>query len=235
MSNAIATTAAEALATCMLCGCPITRNPSNLCRPCVNIVKRAEATTTLTCEHCGKEFQRSVHNVNSNSHFCSRKCVKAAAALRKSAYTHTCKQCGKEFFRYLSQGKLLFCSYECASADSRLTFAGANGPGYIDGRTPLIKRIRRSAAYDEWRRAVLVKAGNKCTACQRYGVLHAHHVRPFAEIAGEFLASTDGSWETALGYAPFWDVDNGLALCHACHSIEHPDVYLMGGAVDATR
>lgn len=221
---------------CKTCGAKVRAGLLNqVCRTCFNKSKRLKIV--LTCEWCESQFSPLRPELRWAKHtYCSKECrLEGNRESRRQRFSRVCRQCGKTFVRYPSQALAsdMCCSYECKAAFMKVALAGENGPSYIDGRTPLIKRIRRSATYDEWRVAVLAKASYRCTSCHLHKPLHAHHVRPFAEIAGEFLESTDGSWLAALSYEPFWDMDNGIALCRDCHSVEHPDLYLIGGMIDA--
>lgn len=67
-----------------------------------------------------------------------------------------------------------------------------------------------------WRAAVIRRAGGLCEECKRYGrtdkngmpvaATTAHHIKPledFPELA--------------------YDVNNGRALCEACHNRAHPE------------
>lgn len=72
-------------------------------------------------------------------------------------------------------------------------------------RVKYADRITRSTwRYKEWRLAVIEKAGGVCSKCGSSKALHAHHVEP---------------WEDVI--ARRYDVDNGEALCAACHLKEH--------------
>jgi len=66
------------------------------------------------------------------------------------------------------------------------------------------------ARHRRWREKVLHRAGYLCEDCARYGkrvpATVAHHVKHLDEYP-------------ELAY----DVNNGRALCEACHNKEHPE------------
>lgn len=64
-------------------------------------------------------------------------------------------------------------------------------------------KIRNTASYREWKKAVLKRDG-VCQYCGSSYRLEAHHIKPFADFP-EFR----------------FDVDNGIALCRSCHRHLH--------------
>jgi hypothetical protein len=66
------------------------------------------------------------------------------------------------------------------------------------------RNTRNTWRYKEWRLAVLSKANGICYKCGLPKRLHAHHVEP---------------WEDSIELR--FNVDNGRALCAACHLREH--------------
>lgn len=78
---------------------------------------------------------------------------------------------------------------------------GKKNPGYIDGRTPINRRIRHSVEYKLWHEAVFQRDNWTCIFCnKRGGELHADHIKPFAYFP-------------ELRFA----IDNGRTLCIDCH------------------
>lgn len=68
-----------------------------------------------------------------------------------------------------------------------------------------VQDIRRTAAYQKWRKAVFERDNYTCQICgQVGGRLNAHHVKPFAEFPAFRL-----------------DVSNGSTLCESCHRNVH--------------
>lgn len=79
-------------------------------------------------------------------------------------------------------------------------FMGANSHFWKGGVTTLSQRVRASAKYREWRKAVFEFYGYRCFSCGETGYLQADHILPFA-------------------YFPRlrFDINNGQALCVPCH------------------
>lgn len=77
-------------------------------------------------------------------------------------------------------------------------------PLWKGGVTPINNRIRRSAAYKHWRKAVLTRDNHTCVSCgatKESGViLHVDHIKPFALFP-------------ELRFV----VENGRTLCKPCH------------------
>jgi hypothetical protein len=105
-----------------------------------------------------------------------------------------CKQCGELTSSYTSK----FCK-KC--------YRGENSAFWEGGKTPLHKRIRKSAEYRLWRISVLERDGYICVWCgQKGGNLEVDHIKPFAFFP-------------ELRFA----IDNGRTLCKPCH--ETTDTY----------
>lgn len=74
--------------------------------------------------------------------------------------------------------------------------------------TPANKLVRKSIEYKLWRTAVFQRDNYTCRSCDEHGgVLHAHHIKPFALFP-------------ELRFA----IDNGSTLCIPCH--KKTDTYL---------
>ena len=73
------------------------------------------------------------------------------------------------------------------------------------GITSENKAVRTSLAISIWRVSVFLRDGYNCILCKQHGgLLHAHHIKPFA---------------TYPEYR--FDVDNGQTLCAECHKYIH--------------
>ena len=134
-----------------------------------------------------------------------------------------CIDCGKELYR-LDAVRCQKCAYK-----------GERNPCYIDGRTPLIKMLRRTEEYKTWRTEVFKRDNYRCQECfQLGGDLEVHHVKEFSNIFTEFLYqynqfSPIDDKETLLRlatkYIPFWELNNGQTLCKNCHNKTKKGVY----------
>lgn len=85
---------------------------------------------------------------------------------------------------------------------------GPANPNWKGGSPHLseLEKLRRSAEYKEWRKAVYERDKYICQMCgdAKGGNLHAHHLKSFAQYVD-------------LRF----DVDNGLTLCEDCHCVAH--------------
>lgn len=73
-----------------------------------------------------------------------------------------------------------------------------------------------SARHKAWREKVLRRAGYLCEECKRYGRLDKNGL-PVAATTAHHIKHRDEYPE--LQYR----VDNGRALCEACHNKAHPE------------
>src|SRR3990167_7214496 len=79
--------------------------------------------------------------------------------------------------------------------------SGENCNWWKGGVTRENERIRKTAIYYEWRRAVFFRDGWTCVLCRKFGgVLNADHIKPFAHFP-------------ELRF----EVKNGRTLCIKCH------------------
>jgi hypothetical protein len=93
--------------------------------------------------------------------------------------------------------------------------SGENASNWKGGITPANAKIRNSKLTVEWRKAVFERDNHTCQMCKaRGGLLHAHHVKPFAKHP-EFR----------------FDIDNGQTLCKPCHKAVHSRAYVKQNAV----
>ena len=87
------------------------------------------------------------------------------------------------------------------------------------GITALNHAIRCSLENRDWIMAVFKRDAFTCQDCGATKVyLHAHHIKPFAEIMRENEITTI---EEARACAALWDVANGKSLCEDCHRVIH--------------
>lgn len=94
---------------------------------------------------------------------------------------------------------------------------GSKAYNYKGGRKSLVKKIRETYKYRQWRSDVFERDNWTCQTCQkRGGYLEAHHIKLFAKLLDEFKVLTV---EQALYYEEIWDTDNGVTLCSKCHNL----------------
>ena len=77
---------------------------------------------------------------------------------------------------------------------------GSDNPHWKGGVSEIVKGIRRSPEYYQWRKAVLERARYTCQDCGGSKELDAHHIQ-------SLLDYPEGIFE----------IDNGLTLCKDCH------------------
>lgn len=77
---------------------------------------------------------------------------------------------------------------------------GSKNANWRGGLTELIKGIRRSPKFYQWRKAVLERDNHICQDCRVTENLDAHHIQSIMDYP-------EGVFE----------VDNGLTLCKDCH------------------
>ena len=82
-------------------------------------------------------------------------------------------------------------------SESRKGRGNANWKG---GLTELVKGIRRSPEFYQWRKAVLERDNHTCRDCESKEDINAHHIKPLIEYP-ELV----------------FDINNGLSLCESCH------------------
>ncbi len=170
------------------------------------------------CLKCNKEFTKKMFESKSfweTRKYCSHSCANSVNSIgRKSCVGRTpwnkglkgftagennpkysrikksCLECGKEFeIRKYRENTAKFCSHNCEHS------------ARDEGKTPAYNRIRKSASYREWRKAVFERDDYACQDCgQRGGKLHADHIQPFALFP-----------ELRL------NINNGRTLCIDCH------------------
>jgi len=84
------------------------------------------------------------------------------------------------------------------------------------GINPLIKIIRLSSKYKEWRLQVFGRDNFTCQKCGVRGTyLEPHHIKSFASMLREFNICT---LEESRTCDNLWDLNNGITLCKECHS-----------------
>ena len=145
----------------------------------------------------------------------------------------TCIVCGEIYYveRYRKFSK--YCSRKCKAImhSKRLcTLTGDKNYSWKGGVTSLADRIKRLPEYSEWRKKVLARDNEVCKTCGDTDSIEVHHKRSFKKLFYDFLQeysqfSLIEDKETlvrlAITYKPFWDINNGEALCWTCHRLTY--------------
>ena len=77
---------------------------------------------------------------------------------------------------------------------------GSKNANWRGGLTELIRGIRRSPEFYQWRKAVLERDNHACQDCGTTEMVDAHHIRAILDYP-------DGVFE----------VENGITMCGNCH------------------
>jgi len=141
-----------------------------------------------------------------------------AQYLKNATPVAVCKECGKEFrttaYRQ-ARGQGQFCSKECDDKNRRVRFRGSNNHTWKGGITPIVRSVKRSARYIEWRDSVFRRDDFTCQECgATCCVLNAHHAVPFSVIWRKHRIKTA---RQAYACNELWDTDNAVTLCLHCH------------------
>lgn len=169
-------------------------------------------SAVVPCTSCGTLVKRSAFRLrNKMNAFCSRACYAVALASRRphnygqrAVALKLCEQCGATFARQPAKSRIRrFCSSRCAGA----FFSGPNAPAWRGGITMGRKQLFNTAAYREWRAAVLTRDGGRCRWCDSEGQwtyhrLELHHIVPVS-------AAPEAIFEVA----------NGITLCKQHHNL----------------
>ena len=115
--------------------------------------------------------------------------------------------------------KLLASIYSkrCTKCHS-ISIMGKNHPNWKGGITKIAEKIRKSGAYMEWRRSILLRDNFICLTCNvRGGRLNVdHYPKTFSQIIHEYKIN---SLEKAINCNELWETSNGRTLCEPCHKL----------------
>lgn len=111
-------------------------------------------------------------------------------------------------------------------------FRKGHRPANYKGTTPLREQIRKSPQHKEWVMNIMKRDWFTCQHCgdTKPNKFHVHHIKPFAELYGNFLRKYDyfspmedleTLYKLSLHYEPFYKLSNGITLCAKCHSQMH--------------
>ena len=148
--------------------------------------------------------------------------------IKCNLYTHKCRFNGSKIC--INCGKVIGKkAIRCRSCQAK-TRRFEKHPSWKGGIDPLKRTIRKLPENRNWSKQTLERDNFICQDCKIRGIyLHAHHIKPFEEIMKDFLVeynqfSPIEDKETlvrlATKYKPFWDINNGIALCVKCHKIK---------------
>lgn len=191
---------------CLVCGKKFEFSKKNYankyCSRKCYFVQKAKKKLKRNCLNCSKSFYTPLCKIQiGKGKYCSKVCfdIRWNTAIKKN-----CLECNKEFLaqpNVLLKDKGKYCSMECRAKMQQTAFQGNNGPGYIDGRTPLNTTIRHSWEHINWARQVKERDNYICQICGiKGGKLHSNHIKKFSDYS-------------ELRF----EVNNGITLCKSCH------------------
>ena len=94
---------------------------------------------------------------------------------------------------------------------------GNKNPAWRGGITSLVRLIRHTYKYRQWRSDIFTRDDFKCQICGGKGILEAHHIKGFIDILKENNINT---LEDAEKCEELWNINNGETLCQKCHLAE---------------
>lgn len=151
-----------------------------------------------TCLYCGKKFRAKPRSKTRTRKFCNQSCRYSYTCGGKNANwrggkgSKNCEWCGKPF-QYVAARKVArFCSVHCYHESTKR-------PG-----RDIRHREMNTRKYKDWRKAVLLRDGNRCCRCGSTEGLHAHHIKSYKD-------------HPSLRYT----VENGITLCESHHYEAH--------------
>ena len=178
------------------------------CKDCK--VKEITSYTALygkgRCHSCDSKLHKPIrltgeNNPNWKGGFIRNKCMDCNKPI--NIYVKRCQEC---YFKHLK---------------------GNKNPNWKGGITSIVRIIRNSDEYINWRNQVFERDNYTCLECKQIGnEIHAHHDKDFHILVEEFLQyynqfSPIEDKETlirlAITWQPFWNIDNGKTLCKKCH------------------
>ncbi len=193
---------------CLVCRKRITfvrSNPHLYCsRTCYNAKRKG---SLVRCTECRREWYRLPSQARRGSTRCSKKC--ASAFVGRTYRGASAKRLveARQYVDHTSptarerKRRITLAAYAEGRLKPRL---GAASNLWKGGIACLQNRMRHTAKYKAWRKAVYERDKYKCRRCGTGKDLHAHHIKEF-------------STHPRLRYV----VSNGLTFCRTCHSKHH--------------
>lgn len=151
---------------------------------------------------------------------------KSPGAVAKMRASKTGKKMSPELRAKMSasrKGRYIPPQVREAAVDANRRRTGPLSPLWRGGITAqhfgLRRAIHQIYEYKQCHRDVLLRDNFTCQGCGTHGGdLQVHHIDKFQVIIDRFGILTV---EQAKTCAPLWDIQNGVTLCHGCHSKLH--------------
>lgn len=114
------------------------------------------------------------------------------------------------------KGKTFDEQYRKKLSDSHIGQIGDKSSNWRGGITPVVRMIRYSNEYYEWRLQIFGRDNFTCQSCGVRGIyLEAHHIKSFSKIITEYNIK---NIQDALNCNLLWDLNNGITYCLECHN-----------------
>ena len=168
---------------------------------------------TLTCDYCGKEFQRRNYEVGrAAKNFCSHSCAGKGSSInnihakKRPSITLICEHCGKPYTATVNRLRTSrFCSRVCSSAHRKLAFIGPNNPNFRHGLSQVSAKRIALTFYEP-----------RCAICGWNTIIDVHH------ITKKIHGGTN-------------EVDNLIVLCPNHHKMAERDMISKEQLYDAQQ
>lgn len=195
--------------------CPICEQPFHVprCRAVVRVhcshecnLESLRRQRITTCEQCGKVFEARDPSQKKRRRYCSHGC--AMQALKDTRRYVICAECGKRFWVKKGYESATYCSLKCANTARGREQRGPDNPNWKGGT---IKD--RGPNWHAQAMKARKRDGYKCQRCgitMRRPALPVHHIIPYRDFDGDYLAAND--------------LSNLVTLCPQCHAaVENGD------------
>lgn len=187
--------------SCLLCGQPLYRRPSDTARAryaaCMGCRSEAQKVAGVTQAQRAGLSIGAVKGTNHRAGYTHRQESKAKASAAHKAW------CAANPDKVAARG-------EKTRAESHYK--------WNEGSSRLNSSIRSMTENRRWMDAVKARDG-RCLRCGSVERLESHHRKPLARLIGDLgIRNRDDAraWATVL-----WDLSNGETLCGTCHYAEH--------------
>ena len=192
--------------------------------------------TDSICEECGKMFKIAIWRKESNrGRFCSKKCKdivasKSKKGVKRPPFSDEWKaNIGKATLKRINcnKGRLLGPNgrkgmklgplSDETREKLRQSHLGPKAYNWKGGRRKVVKAIRETYKYRQWRSKIFERDNWTCQTCNTRGCyLEAHHIYKFSKILDDETILTV---EQSMGKSRLWDISNGVTLCKDCHNL----------------
>lgn len=122
-----------------------------------------------------------------------------------------------------NKGKKMTQKYRNKVSQTLKGLTGEKSRNWKGGVTPIVRSIRNSFRYRQWRSDCLTRDDYICQLCgKKGGILNVdHNPKSFAQIISD---NNLKSINEAISCEELWNINNGRTLCIDCH--KKTDTYL---------